>query len=147
MVLKLIQPLIDSVVQFLTVHVQPLLLPIVYNNLIPDFVLRFAMRSQIDNDIARFKLLGSDALIQQKLDFVKDLKSMGIAIEQKKANDQHYEVPDEFYQIVLGPYLKYSSGFWPTTSTTLAESEICMLELYCQRAELKDGMRIIDLGK
>ena len=144
--IQIIQLMLDAVVYFLTYYVQPLLLPVVYNNLIPDFILRFAMRSQIDNDISRFKLLSSEELIHQKLNFVRELKAMGIAIEQKKANDQHYEVPDEFYQLVLGPYLKYSSGFWPNQSTTLAESEINMLEMYCERAGLRDGMKIVDLG-
>lgn len=50
------------------------------------------------------------------------------------ANEQHYEVPDEFYYAVLGPYLKYSSGFWKDENTTLAESEIYMLDLYVERA-------------
>ena len=50
------------------------------------------------------------------------------------ANEQHYEVPDEFYYAVLGPYLKYSSGFWKDENTTLAESEIYMLDLYIERA-------------
>jgi cyclopropane-fatty-acyl-phospholipid synthase len=49
--------------------------------------------------------------------------------------------------MVLGPCLKYSSGYWPTANTTLAESEIYMLEIYCERAQLKDGMSIIDLGE
>ena len=56
------------------------------------------------------------------------------------------KVPDEFYRMVLGPYLKYSSGFWPKPETTLEESEVIMLEMYCERAGLQDGMRIIDLG-
>ena len=48
--------------------------------------------------------------------------------------------------MVLGPYLKYSSGYWPKPETTLEESEVIMLEMYCERAGLQDGMRIIDLG-
>ena len=71
---------------------------------------------------------------------------MPIAIETRTANTQHYEVPDEFYRAVLGPRLKYSSGYWPNANTTMAESEIAMLELYCERAGLTDGMRIVDLG-
>ena len=51
-----------------------------------------------------------------------------------QANEQHYEVPDEFYYAVLGPYLKYSSGFWKDENTTLAESEIYMLDMYIERA-------------
>ena len=73
-------------------------------------------------------------VIAKKLAFVEELKQLPIAIAQDKANEQHYEVPDEFYQLVLGPRLKYSSGLWLTPQTTFAESEIAMLELYCERA-------------
>lgn len=80
------------------------------------------------------------------MSFISDIKKMGIAIEQQKANEQHYEVPDDFYQLVLGPYLKYSSGYWPSPATTLPQSEIAMLEMYCARAGIEDGMALIDLG-
>ena len=46
-----------------------------------------------------------------------------IAIEADSANEQHYEVPAEFYQRVLGPRLKYSCGYWPSEETGLSESE------------------------
>ena len=61
-------------------------------------------------------------------------------------NISAHQVPDEFYRMVLGPFLKYSSGYWPKPETTLEESEVIMLEMYCERAGLQDGMRIIDLG-
>lgn len=48
-------------------------------------------------------------------------------------------MPDEFYYAVLGPYLKYSSGFWKDENTTLAESEIYMLDMYIERAGVKDS--------
>ncbi|KAI2508253.1 Mycolic acid cyclopropane synthetase [Fragilaria crotonensis] len=71
---------------------------------------------------------------------------MPIAIETDAANAQHYEVPAKFYDLCLGPCKKYSSGLWPTPTTTFEESEIIMLDLYCQRAGVKDGMHIVDLG-
>jgi cyclopropane-fatty-acyl-phospholipid synthase len=80
---------------------------------------------------------------EKKQQFVDELKTLPIAIAQTEANEQHYEVPDEFYQIVLGPYLKYSSGYWRSPGTTLEESEIAMLELYCERAQLEDGMVLV----
>ena len=40
-------------------------------------------------------------------EFKDEIKTMPIAINQSNANDQHYEVPSEFYVKVLGPYLKY----------------------------------------
>ena len=80
------------------------------------------------------------------MEIVKQLKTMPIAINTSEANDQHYEVPAEFYDLSLGPRKKYSSGLWPNASTTFEESEIAMLELYCERAQLQDGMSIVDLG-
>jgi cyclopropane-fatty-acyl-phospholipid synthase len=71
---------------------------------------------------------------------------MPIAIETEAANAQHYEVPAKFYDLCLGPCKKYSSGLWPTPQTTFEESEVHMLDLYCERAGVKDGMHIVDLG-
>ena len=71
---------------------------------------------------------------------------MPTAIATDEANDQHYEVPAAFYDLSLGPRKKYSSGLWPNKNTTFEESEVAMLEKYCERAQLKDGMSIVDLG-
>ncbi|CAM9716752.1 unnamed protein product, partial [Laminaria digitata] len=48
--------------------------------------------------------------------------------------------------LALGPRLKYSCGFWPKRDSTFEESEVAMLEMYCERAKLEDGMKIVDLG-
>ena len=78
--------------------------------------------------------------------FRAGLDGSPIAINTADANDQHYQVPTEFYLQVLGPRLKYSSGYWPSRHTTFAESEEAMLELTCARAQLKDGQKILELG-
>ena len=124
----------------------PLALPIVERNVIPDVVLRFAIKQQLAGELAKVKKLSVTEIQDKTREFVQELRSMPIAVAQKEANEQHYEVPDEFYQIVLGPLLKYSSGYWPNPNTTLAESEIAMLDLYCERAEIQDGMSLVDLG-
>lgn len=59
------------------------------------------------------------------------------------ANEQHYEVNAAFYHLALGPRLKYSSGFWPKPDSTFEESEVAMLEMYCDRAKLEDGMKVL----
>ena len=56
------------------------------------------------------------------------------------------QVPTEFYRGCLGPWFKYSSGLWPNKDTTFEESEVAMLESYAQKAGLRDGMKIADLG-
>ena len=122
------------------------MLPILERNYVPDFLIRYCARMEIAMELAKLKALKSEDEIKNKIEFVKELKTMPIAIQTKKANDQHYEVPDEFYRLSLGSYMKYSSGYWPSAKTTLEESEIAMLELYCERAGIVDGMKLIDLG-
>lgn len=75
-----------------------------------------------------------------------------IAVHADSANDQHYEVPAEFFELALGPRLKYSSALYACTregdpgTTDLATAEEAMLDLTCRRAGLEDGMAVLDLG-
>ncbi|KNZ72767.1 Cyclopropane-fatty-acyl-phospholipid synthase [Termitomyces sp. J132] len=69
-----------------------------------------------------------------------------IADVPEKANEQHYEVPTKFILSTLGPYAKYSSCLYPTGKETLAQAEVAMMESYCEKAQLKDGQDILDLG-
>ena len=45
-----------------------------------------------------------------------------------------------------GPRRKYSGCLWPAGVRSLAEAEEAMLALSCARAQVADGMRILDLG-
>lgn len=127
-------------------RLQPLLLPIVEHHLIPDSIIRFFIQREIARGLNRVKSLSVEQASKEKMDFIAEIKQMPIAVQTIKANEQHYEVPDEFYRLVLGPHLKYSSGYWPKANMSLEESEVAMLELYCERAGLEDGMNLIDLG-
>jgi cyclopropane-fatty-acyl-phospholipid synthase len=69
-----------------------------------------------------------------------------LAPSPEAANRQHYEVPADFFEIVLGRHLKYSSGLWAPETSTLDEAEAAMLRLTCERAELRDGQRVLELG-
>jgi cyclopropane-fatty-acyl-phospholipid synthase len=69
-----------------------------------------------------------------------------IAEVPEKANEQHYELPAAFLALILGPRMKYSGCLWPDGVSGLAEAEEAMLALTCERAEVSDGMRILDLG-
>lgn len=74
------------------------------------------------------------------------LRHSPIALHTDAANAQHYEVPVGFFQQIMGEHLKYSSGYWPADVTTLDEAETAMLALTCERAQLTDGERILELG-
>ncbi len=119
----------------------------------PDWMIRIGIRKMLADRIRieEGKAAGQKALA--KRDFVEMLKQSPVAIETLAANEQHYEVPGEFFRLVLGPNLKYSCGLWNKTPASnadrlagLEQSEIDMLELTAERADIRDGMRILDLG-
>jgi cyclopropane-fatty-acyl-phospholipid synthase len=78
--------------------------------------------------------------------FVTMLSKAPIALQPEKANEQHYEVPPGFFELTLGPHLKYSSAYWPDGVATLADAEAQMLALSSERAELRDGQDVLELG-
>ena len=115
-------------------------------NIVPDPLIRIGIRHLLAEKL-RVENLGS--VEKQKaalLAYVEDLKRRPIAEQTQAANEQHYEVPTEFYKHALGKRLKYSSGWWPDGVTTLDEAEEEMLALTCERAQLADGLRILELG-
>ncbi len=109
-------------------------------NLLPDAAIRLGIRrllaQRIRDEIARY-----DAPA-----YVADLKTRPLAEQTAAANEQHYEVPTEFYRYCLGQRFKYSGCLYPTGRETLDEAEEHMLALYSERAQLADGQEILELG-
>ncbi len=114
--------------------------------LVPDAVVRIGIRNLLGKKLKEEDRGGVEEQQVALQDFVDELKASPIAIKTEAANEQHYEVPTEFFKMCLGPRMKYSSGYWPKPDTTFAESEEAMLALSCERAELVDGLRILELG-
>ncbi|CAL5350448.1 unnamed protein product [Camellia sinensis] len=74
------------------------------------------------------------------------LREMPIAIKTETAKSQHYELPTSFFKLVPGKHLKYSCCLFTDASKTLEDAEKAMLELYCERAQIKDGHSVLDVG-
>lgn len=119
---------------------------ILAKDILPDAMIRMGIRHRLAETLRENKLPTVEAQRAALLKYVADLKQMPVAIATEEANEQHYEVPTRFYQLVLGKHLKYSSGYWPKDDTSFDESEAAMLKLTCERAELQDGQRILELG-
>jgi cyclopropane-fatty-acyl-phospholipid synthase len=115
-------------------------------NLLPDPLLRFGIRRLLAQRLREEDKGGAEAQRAHLQALIEELRRSPIAIETAAANEQHYEVPTRFYQLCLGPRLKYSSALWPAGVTTLAEAEERMLALYAERAQLADGQDILELG-
>jgi hypothetical protein len=115
--------------------------------LVPDFLIRLGIRYRLQDTLITLRAKDAEDEMEAKMKTIEALKTNPtIAIATDEANDQHYEVPAEFYDLCLGPRKKYSSGYWPTRKTTFEESEEIMLDMYCKRAGVKDGMKIVDIG-
>ncbi len=115
-------------------------------NLIPDFMIRAGIRGMLKQKLNTESAGDWEAQQAKVQAFVNELKRSPIAIETAAANTQHYEVPTEFFRLVLGPRLKYSCAYWRSDTPDLKAAEEVMLKLCCERAQLQNGMRILELG-
>jgi cyclopropane-fatty-acyl-phospholipid synthase len=113
---------------------------------VPDPVVRRAIRALCAQRLTEVNAGHPAARRDAKRRWLREASSAPVALVPELANEQHYELPAAFFQAVLGPQLKYSSGWWPDANTDLAGSEEAMLALTAKRAEVQDGMRVLDLG-
>ena len=81
----------------------------------------------------------------KRLQFIDNMINSPVAIETDLANDQHYCLPPGFFELVLGEHLKYSCCHWDKAKN-LSEAEQEMLDITINRAEIQDGMKILELG-
>lgn len=115
-------------------------------NILPDSVIRWGIRRLLRQRIKDERAESEAVRLENVRKFSLALRTFPVAVETKAANDQHYEVPAAFYKLCLGPRLKYSSCFYERGNETIGQAEEAMLALTCQRAELKDGQHILELG-
>lgn len=113
---------------------------------IPDALIRWGIRRLLKVRLAEEDKGGLEANARAKEEFVRRLKASPIAEHTADANAQHYEVPTEFFRLCLGVNMKYSGGYWPPSADTLDASEAAMLALTCERARLRDGQDVLELG-
>lgn len=109
--------------------------------LVPDWLTRIGIRRLLAE-----RLRSEEQRIGDKEQLIRELRHSPIALHTRQANEQHYELPPDFFQQVLGRHLKYSGCYWPDEMTTLDEAEAAMLALTCERAQLADGQEILELG-
>jgi len=115
-------------------------------NILPDWVIRIGIRRLLRERLEEEKEPSLERQCVKMQTMIEELKKMPIAIQTAAANEQHYEMPTAFFQLCLGKNLKYSSGLWDNKVCDLDEAEERMLRLSCERARLKDGIEILELG-
>jgi len=114
--------------------------------LMPDLLIRVGARQLLHRRLQDLEFGNEEERRERRWDFISRISNEPLALEVEKANEQHYELPPEFFVQVLGHRLKYSSAFYPPNVDSLDAAEDAMLDLVCERAQLFDGMKFLDLG-
>lgn len=116
------------------------------HHLLPDPVLLLGSRAATARRLRSEREGGVEAQEDRLRSLVWHMSHGPIAEVPERAAEQQLELPAAFYALFLGPRHKYSCGLWRQGVTELAQAEEAMLEVTCERAQVRDGMDILDLG-
>ena len=116
------------------------------SGLVPDAVIRAGIRRLLESKRKEIHSGDEEFAASSMNAFVAMMNGSPVAHVPDLANEQHYEVPADFFAHVMGDHLKYSCCYWPQDVDDLSEAETAALELTVQRAGITDGMRVLDLG-
>ena len=122
------------------------LIKLAEKKLIPDFIIRQGIKILLKKRINSLVSNNPEENIQDKIQFIKEMNLSSIAVVPELANEQHYEIPPEFYNCCLGRYKKYSSCYWSDKTKNLDEAELLSLKHTAKHAKLTNGHNILELG-
>ena len=115
------------------------------SGLIPDSLIRQGIRALLRQRLSEFA--GSPEVAPPGInEFISLLRQGAVAEVPEKANEQHYEIPQEFFRLVLGKHRKYSCCQWQGEKDTLDAAEARALKTTAERAGLENGQNILELG-
>jgi cyclopropane-fatty-acyl-phospholipid synthase len=113
---------------------------------VPDFAIRRGIRALVRQRLRELRPDDPAAAAELTERFVALMEQAPVALVPALANEQHYELPEEFFGAVLGPHRKYSCCLFGAAETTLPVAEAESLHLSCERAGLVNGQDVLELG-
>ena len=113
---------------------------------VPDKVIRHGIKRLLAERLIEIDHSDNEKMAEAQYRFIRDMHEAPIALLTEKANEQHYEVPAEFFHTVLGKHKKYSCCYWPEGVESLDEAEQLALLETCKHAQLNDGQKILEMG-
>lgn len=113
---------------------------------VPDLLLRQGIRRILRDRLQSINHGDIESANQLTQKMVNAMQAADIAVLTDKANEQHYEVPANYFRYCLGEKMKYSCGFWRDDAANLDTSELDAINITCQRAQLDNGLNILELG-
>ena len=64
----------------------------------------------------------------------------------RAAISHHYDLSNDFYQLLLDETMAYSSAYFTSPGQPLVDAQRAKLELICRKLDLEPGMRLLDVG-
>ena len=62
-----------------------------------------------------------------------------------EVGEKHYDIGNDLYEAMLDKRMLYTCGYWKT-ATNLDDAQDDKLDLICRKLNLKQGMKVLDLG-
>jgi len=113
---------------------------------VPDPLVRVGIRGLLRRRRREMLAGGAEGRQERLRAFIAAMAESPIAVATQESKEQHYEVPTRFYELCLGPHLKYSSAYYDADTRDLGAAETRMLALTAGRARIRDGERVLELG-
>ncbi len=118
----------------------------VEQGLVPDRLVRLGIRRLLRERLAELHHGAAAETAALTAEFLRGMRAAELAPLPEKANEQHYEVPADFFAAVLGRPRQYSSCFWPAGGESLSQAEAAAREHTSTPAGLRDGQDVLELG-
>jgi cyclopropane-fatty-acyl-phospholipid synthase len=67
-------------------------------------------------------------------------------LRDRAAISHHYDLSNDFYQLLLDDHMAYSSAYYTAEGQSLHDAQTAKLDLVCRKLGLKAGMRLLDVG-
>ena len=67
-------------------------------------------------------------------------------LRDRSAISFHYDLSNEFYELILEPQMAYSCGYHSSPEQSLEDAQRAKLDLVCTKLGLEPGMRFLDVG-
>ncbi len=113
---------------------------------LPDPIVRAGVNLRMRAKVRHEGRGGPVSVSERKQQLLAARSAGPVTTNTADANRQHYEVPSAFFELMLGPQLRYSCCYWPSQVTDLVDAEQCAISQTIERARVTDGDRILELG-
>jgi cyclopropane-fatty-acyl-phospholipid synthase len=80
------------------------------------------------------------------LQTVRGIRARNTHARSRRSIAAHYDLGNEFFELMLDETMMYSSAYFPRRGMTLADASGAKLELACQQLDLRSDHHVLEIG-